>query len=741
MTLRALNRRWPDALPMLALIILWLVFFWRLFTPTPSDRLSISQSDFSSQYYNFSVYQARRFDAGNLLPLWNPLNYGGSPFLADPQASVVYPVRWLFLTLYGGGRWSYAGLEVEVMAHFLLTSLLMYALARQITGKPLGGLIAAIAYTYGGYLNSFPVQQVTILESGTWLPLALIGLHWATRSDGGASRWGWLIVAGIGMGLVILGGHPQIAMLCGYLSIAYLGVRVYSGTRSWRDFFVGAALFVVIGGGLAAVLLLPTAEFQQWATRAGELSYTSKAGGYPFTDALQLLWSTMITLYAPMYIGVAGLALAGIAVAYRRSLSMFWLVAGVTGLILSFGGKTSLFQFAYTLVPGASLFRDQERTVMIWSFCASVLAGIGAARLIDGLEPGEWRWLRRTLWAVAGLTFATLMLLHAGVTASTNSAMQVAAYTVLVAALVAAILPWVAQNAQNGAARRAVLVGVLVFDLFSVSQGGPAYSPGSPDSILPDAPWMAEMRTLLTADPFARIDGTDKLGPFGSLYGFPAIRGTSPLHLAGTERLLNLPPAKTWDLLAVRYVVSAEAQLPVESRRLRDVNDWSGSYFVYELDDPRPLATLVYAADVIANDDYAAQVMAAPDYPVRDKAVLPQAPPLSLAGQRPPDTAVILLEIAPEHFKVRASTSADALLLVSIPYHPGWQAAASGQSLNVVRADLGLMAVPLPAGSYEIAFDFDPASVQVGAAISALVLVLTLIGLAAWVWLALRRRA
>jgi hypothetical protein len=417
---------------------------------------------------------------------------------------------------------------------------------------------------------------------------------------------------------------------------------------------------------------------------------------------------------------------------------MFWLVAGLAGLILSFGGSTSLFQFAYTLVPGASLFRDQERTVMIWSFCASVLAGIGAARLADGLEPGEWRWLRRALWAVAGLTFATLMLLHAGVAASTNSAMQVAAYTVLVAALVAAILPWVAQNV---AARQVALVGVLVFDLFSLSQGGPAYSAGSPDAILPDAPWMAEMRTLLAADPFARIDGTDKLGPFGSLYGFPAIRGTSPLHLAGTERLLSLPPAKTWDLLAVRYVISAETPLPVEARRLREVNDWSGKYYVYELDDPRPLATLVYAADVIANDDYAAQVIAAPDYPVRDKAVLPQAPPVALAGQRPPDAAVTLLEIAPEHLRVRASTSADALLLVSMPYHPGWQATASGQSLNVVRADLGLMAVPLPAGNYEIAFDFRPASAQIGAAISALVLVLTVIGLAAWAWLARRNRA
>ena len=82
-----------DAVAVIGLVALWLFFFWRLYTPTLADQLSISQGDFSGQYYNFSAYQARRFDAGNLFPLWNPYNYAGSPFLADPQASVVYPVR------------------------------------------------------------------------------------------------------------------------------------------------------------------------------------------------------------------------------------------------------------------------------------------------------------------------------------------------------------------------------------------------------------------------------------------------------------------------------------------------------------------------------------------------------------------------------------------------------------------------------------------------------------------------
>src|SRR5260221_2280372 len=553
MNFRAMTRR--DWFAILTLIALCLFFFWRLYTPNAPDRLSVNQSDFSSQYYNFGVYQARRLSSGRLIPLWNPYNYGGTPFLADPQASVAYPLRWVFLALYPGDRWPYAALEAEVMLHFLLTSLLMYALVRRITGRPIGGLIAAIAYTYGGYLSSFPSQQVTILESGTWLPMVLLGIHEAT--SGGPRRWGWYVIAGLGLGLIFLGGHPQIAMLCVYLSLAYLAYRVNTGSRSWREFVRGASLFLIIGGCLAAIMLLPTVEYQQWATRATDLNYASKSGGYPFADVVQIVWSTIANLYAPMYVGILGLALAIIAVLLRRSEAMFWLAGGVIALVLGFGGKTTLFQAAYTLVPGAALFRNPERTVMLWAFCVSILAGIGAAHLLDGLTDEEYRRMQLALWCLAAITILYFLLVHVGVDKSADSVQQIAAYTMIVTLLVAVALPWIAKNPT---VRQAALVGVLVFDLFSVSQGSPIYAAASPDTVLPDAPWMADMRSRLTADPFARIDGTDKLGQFGSLYALPTIRGTSPLKLAGTDTWLSLPPAKYWDLLAVRYVISGPAQ-------------------------------------------------------------------------------------------------------------------------------------------------------------------------------------
>jgi hypothetical protein len=356
--------------------------------------------------------------------------------------------------------------------------------------------------------------------------------------------------------------------------------------------------------------------------------------------------------------------------------------------------------------------------------------------LIQGLGAEEQKRLRYGLYAILAVTVAYSLILYSGTTGVKNTALQVVVFDGLVMALSAYLLPWVARCPGQ---RQGALVALLVFDLFSLTQSGPAFSPGSPDTQLPEAPWMADMRPLLAADPFARIDGTDKLGPFGTLFALPTIRGTGPLHLAGTDRLLNLPASKTWDLLAVRYVISGEASLPVPSKRLKDVSDWSGQYAVYELEKPAPLARLIYAADVIPNDDYAAQILAAPDFPIGEKAVLPQSPAIALNGQRPDDAAINLTEIGPERLRLRITTSADALLLVSMPYHPGWKASAGGQALTVIRADLGLLAIPLSAGQYDIALDFNPTSIQIGKLVSAItliVIVLLLVG-----WMVVRRRS
>ena len=50
-------RRWarPDAVAVLVLVAIWLLFFWRLFTPIEADQASIKKGDFSGQFVAFAA--------------------------------------------------------------------------------------------------------------------------------------------------------------------------------------------------------------------------------------------------------------------------------------------------------------------------------------------------------------------------------------------------------------------------------------------------------------------------------------------------------------------------------------------------------------------------------------------------------------------------------------------------------------------------------------------------------------
>ncbi|HMQ55277.1 MAG TPA: YfhO family protein, partial [Anaerolineae bacterium] len=77
----------------------------------------------------------------------------------------------------------------------------------------------------------------------------------------------------------------------------------------------------------------------------------------------------------------------------------------------------------------------------------------------------------------------------------------------------------------------------------------------------------------------------------------------------------------------------------------------------------------------------------------------------------------------PQSLSLSVSTPTPALLVLSEPYYPGWQATVDGQSAPILRANYLLRAIPVPAGEHRIELVFQPWSFTLGAIISLLTLI------------------
>ncbi len=405
------------------------ILFWPLFAPGDA-RQWLPAGDFVDQFYAFARYETARLAAGEL-PLWNPYAYGGSPFWADVQAAVAYPLS-LIVVLFSAWRWGelpFLALELESVAHLSLAAVLTYLFARHALGCRVGGLVAAASFGAGGYLLGYPMLQLAVLETDVWLPLALLGgslLASRSRSSSGSGSARTAIrpepALALALAMGILAGHPQSALYLIYLSLAWLLWRAWrsAGDRDaatlrerlgWsRALVLGLLGSLVLAAGLSAAGWWPALEFLGLSNRA-DAHFAMLSGGFPPQELLGLILPGL-TLWSPLYLGLLplGLALAALAAWGRvgdrpateiTDVTMdegrkqgtvstptasglmadipFWLGLLLLTLVLSMGRNAFVFDLFYHLAPGFDLFRGQERAAFLVSFALAMLAGSGAA--------------------------------------------------------------------------------------------------------------------------------------------------------------------------------------------------------------------------------------------------------------------------------------------------------------------------------------------------------------------------
>ncbi|MBN1922330.1 MAG: hypothetical protein JW892_13865 [Anaerolineae bacterium] len=729
MRLRQSRRMRPgDGLLLAALGGLILLLYGSLWSANPEAQSAIAPGDMTVYYYPFARTTIESLLAGQI-PLWNPYVLGGHPYLAEMQTQALYPIRWVTALLTLGQPFSYRALAAETIAHLVLAAWGAYGFFRWLSRNRAAATFGAVAWSLGGYLTGYPLQAPPILATAAWLPWLLLALGRALGGNAPVRERFWrrnAVLATLCWALVFLSGFAQTALYVYGIALLWGGVLVLSQPRQERRRALLTLLcIVVIGSGLAAAQLLPTAEATTLAERLDQ-PLEERLAGFKLPELLGLL-IPHITLWSPLYVGIPTLLFSGLTLR-RRALQPLdprhpapWLGLALLGVLLSLGNATPFLPTLARLLPILGMFRNPERAAVITAWALTTLAVLGWQR------PGPLR-LRQApgiIWGLSGLLLAGWFLwtrFNPGATETT---------------------PWLSRGFWSWAILGASWLMVLqlpktqwlLVALLAADLGASAWQTAITGHLVQQDPAEAAMLPPLQIPLPKNVQGR-RVDTRGHLTGgWPAILRLEDLH--GHLTFQNglwmrfrqeIPGERVWALMGVGCGIwgADEPDPPWAMRQVADFTYAGMSLRLLCLEQPFPRYRVVYEAAAL-EDGIALGVLPDPRYDLNRAVILEStAPELSVAAP-PVSPTVTLLDWRPEATRLAVQSAQPGYLIIGDLWYPGWTARVDGERTPILRAYTALRAIQVPEGEHEVSLRYEPLSFRIGVGITFLALLALLV--------------
>lgn len=549
------------------------VLFWKLRMTDTAVGYEFSSSDFYTQLYPMWVRAGAWMRAG-ILPLWNPYQSCGQPFLASVLYGVLYPPNLVRLVLPAA-----AAIEVNIVLHLWLAAAFMYLYARTIGLAPVAAGMSAVAYALSGGIVYDAGWFSPAIAAVVWLPLGFAAVE-RVCGAAGRSAGPWIAVLAVALAMPILAGWLQAWLYNAYAIGGYAACHLAWGFLRRRSRSVRTAVFVaaafVLAFGLAAAQLLPSMELQALGPRApGGLSVAQSLPMGVFAPEVFLRGAVDAQPGYPRqtYAGMGALLLLPLALvsARQRGRSVFFIVMAAGALLVSFSIHTPIYAL-FRLLPGGNLFRAPWRILSLYSFAVAALSGIAFDSLLRRSRAPRIRS------GVLVMVIAAALLL--AVDLSIPSRVDLVAAAALL--LVLALAPW--RAARIAGFSFAVFVGADLFLATSISSLRPYGHLEILDAQKEVFDFIAERQGLdrtLIADTFPPPEMMFKQGTLRGIYSVSDYEGlslnrTAAFYRALSGRFAGSPPAH----------VLFNGGLALDSIRLKQLGVMSVRFIVVRTDDP-----------------------------------------------------------------------------------------------------------------------------------------------------------
>ncbi len=747
--------------PTLAATGIFLVFVGLLAFPLLQGQwLAGSWSDQYAGGYAVREWAAQHWRATGEIPLWNPMIFGGLPYVATlGHGDVFYPTSFLRLILPAD-----VVLSISFVLHYILAGLFTHLFLRRLGVSWLGAVVGGVAYQLSGILVSLPSPgHDGKLFVSTMLPLAFLALHVGVRER---RLWGFGLLS-VAVGMSLLSPHVQMTyylLVASGLFALYCALGEPDTEPAWRRVTPLALALgaVAIAFAISTPQFLPFMEYVPHSPRAegyhgfaASASYAVPWAHVPelfmagFTGEAESYWGSNPLKLHSEYLGLPVVALAVLGTADRRRRLIWWLGGiGLLFMLISLGAGTPFFRVWWSVMPFVKQTRAPGMAFYVVAFVTAVYAALGAARL----ERDEGRTHARVWLAVAAMiaVFALAGVFGAmAVTLAPEGRIEAARalassirFGALVGALALAAMALVAMGRHGRrippAAFALALPLIVGADLWRDGQRFWSYKPPARQGLYREDALVARLKQEPL--PFRVLDLSALTGagayPLNVLqgHGVSQVLGYFGFELRYYDELLGrengwrhlLSSTQLWGLLGVRFVITADTTtLPGYRRVLGPVETGAGGRaYLYEADTPAPYARVVPEAMKI-EEEQIPPTLADPRLPGFDRVVfLPQdAPgdPLSLAEWPPPSPArASFVSWRPGAMTIELDPAppAASYVLVSENWYVDWRARVDGAPAQVLRGNYSLITVPVPAGARRVELTYHSATYNRGKAIS-----------------------
>lgn len=680
------------------------------------------------------------------LPLWNPYNNCGLPFLAQWNTMCLYPLSTIYIVL--PLPW---GVNLFCLVHLFLAGLGMYLLARKWTDNCLAASVAGIAFAFSG-LTLCSLMWPNNIAALAWMPWVV----WqASESWSAATGTGRRIVIAALVGAIqMLAGAPEIILFTwGIVGALCLSDRCTPFGRRLLTF----AVVMLLIAGLSAAQLFPFFHLLQQSHRS--TSYGNSAWSMPVwgwanlivplfrmhEDSSGVYFQGSQAWTSSYYAGIGVLALALLAMLKVR-VARVWVLAacGLLSLLLALGDATPLYTAFQKTFPFLGFMRFPIKFVVCAMFVLPLLAAYGVKALTDesvAKERATWFLIGAILLAmivIVGAAFLWPLSEQPSSTALTSAATR-AAFLLITLGFVSHI--W----KSEGQRRYIATIGLPCLVWLDLFTHAPSQNPVVDPSVyatnvleaqpIDPHPKLGQSRVLLSLDAMEDFS-TNRLSNqahhfllkrlwqsqnLNLLDAIPKVDGFYSLYLA-RERAVHYrlyanddqPRPGLADFLSVSHLTTRNAQ---------ETFDWA--YRPSSL----PMAH-IGAAPVFADKNSTLTNLMLPSFDPRKEVFLPPEAQSrfkeACAGENQSGCAATRIQSA--HFKshrirLDVETPEPAVLTLSQAYYPAWKAYLDDKPVKIWPANHAFQAVAVPPGYHRIEFRYEDKAFRLGTIVSALTLV------------------